>query len=87
MNNRNEQLISSSQLAIDALRKLSSDDHQEVISRLEWCIGSYQHDGNHEGLLSQSAQTLDILKKVKAASPRKVNKKVIDALEKVQKSK
>ena len=54
----------------------------DIQSKLEWCIGSYGFDKNPSGLREYGVQSLDLLRKVKSKEPRKVNKKVIDALEK-----
>lgn len=82
MNTINDQLIKSSQLAVETFRKLKAEEYNEIISNLEWCIGSYQHDGNPDGLLNLTTKSLNILKSIKTVSPRKVNKNVIDGLEK-----
>ena len=82
MNSKNTQLTKSSQMAVDTFRKLKIEDHRNIISKLEWCMGSYQNDGNPEGLIALNAQSLEILKDIKKAHPRKVNKKVIERLEK-----
>ncbi len=82
MNQVNEQLRKSCADAIVAFQKLNNKKFSDIQSKLEWCIGSYSYDRNPSGLHEYGLKSLDILKKVKAKEPRKVNKKVIDGLEK-----
>ena len=82
MNQVNEQLKKSCEEAVTAFQKLNSEKYNDIQSKLEWCIGSYSFDKNPAGLHEFGAKSLDLLKKVKSKEPRKVNKKVIDALEK-----
>jgi len=81
MNQVNEQLKKSCEAAIGAFRKLNNENYDELQSKLEWCIGSFAHDNNPSGLHEYGLKSLDALKKIKATEPRKVNKKVIDTLE------
>ena len=83
MKETNTQITKSSQMALASLKKLKNEEYQDIISKLEWCMGSYANDGNPEGLLACNAQSLEILKAEKQAHPRKVNKKTIEGLEKV----
>ncbi len=82
MNQVNEQLRKSCEEAVVALQKLNDKKYTDIQSKLEWCIGSYGYDKNPAGLHEFGAQSLDVLRKVKAKEPRKVTKKVIDNLEK-----
>ena len=82
MNPVNEQLKNSCTEAVAAFRKLNSEKYTDIQAKLEWCIGSYSFDKNPAGLHEFGVKSLDLLKKVKTKEPRKVNKKVIDALEK-----
>ena len=82
MNQVNEKLKQSCEEAIVAFQKLNDEKFTDIQSRLEWCIGSYEFDKNPAGLHEYGNKSLDTLKTVKAKQPRKVNKKVIDNLEK-----
>ena len=82
MNQVNEQLKKSCEEAVVAFQKLNDGKYSDIQSKLEWCIGSYGFDKNPSGLREYGVQSLDLLRKVKSKEPRKVNKKVIDALEK-----
>jgi hypothetical protein len=82
MNQVNENLKKRCEEAVVAFQKLNKEEYSEIQSNLEWCLGSYNYDKNPEGLFEYSIKSLDTLKKVKSKEPRKVNKKVIDGLEK-----
>lgn len=64
------------------MRKLNNAKYSDIQSKLEWCIGSYSYDKNPSGLHEYGLKSLDLLKKVKSKEPRKINKKVIENLEK-----
>lgn len=56
---------------------------EQLVSEIEWCLGSYAADQNPEGLFTKAEQALVALKSFKKDNPRKVTKKLIDELEKV----
>lgn len=62
--------------------KLPNEEFAEIQSKLEYCIGSYDHDKNPSGLIEYGEIALNQLKAYKEKFPRKVNKKVITDLEK-----
>ena len=82
MNQVNEKLKQSCQEAITAFQKLNEEKYADLQSKLEWCIGSYEFDKNPAGLHEIGSESLKTLKAIKAKQPRKVNKKVIEGLEK-----
>lgn len=82
MNEINERLKKSCQEAVVAFEKLKNEEYTDIQSKLEWCIGSYEFDKNPAGLHELGSKSLDALKNIKQKQPRKVNKKVIDGLEK-----
>jgi hypothetical protein len=86
MNQANENLRKSCEEAVVAFQKLNNQAYSDIQSKLEWCIGSYDFDKNPYGLQEYGSQSLETLKKVKAKEPRKVNKKVIEGLEKALKN-
>jgi len=68
---------------IDAKDKLVQlNIEEQLVSELEWCLGSYANDKNPEGLIQKGQEALEALKAFKADNPRKVAKKLIDDLSK-----
>ena len=62
---------------------LGIDD--QLVSELEWCLGSYAADKNPAGLMEKGAKALEALKAYREKSPRKISKKIVDDLEKALK--
>jgi len=83
MSEINEKLVRSCSDALITFKKFDLKDYSELSSKLEWCIGSYKYDNNPEGLIEYGALVLNALKQYKSKNPRKVNKRVIENLEKV----
>ncbi|MCB0497016.1 MAG: hypothetical protein KDC79_12830 [Cyclobacteriaceae bacterium] len=54
----------------------------QLISEIDWCLGSYSHDQNPDGLYQKGADALNVLKNYKKENPRKVSKKLLEDLEK-----
>jgi hypothetical protein len=81
MNTNSEKLREACELAAQTLRKLNPSDHEVIISKLEYCIGSYNHDKNPSGLYEIGNMALNTLKDIKQKNARKVNKVVITNLE------
>ncbi len=81
MNQENESLKNSCEKALEALAKLKDPNFTDIQSKLEWCLGSYDHDKNPAGLHEYGTKSLEVLKTLKEQQPRKVAKKVIDDLE------
>jgi len=69
--------------AQEKLQKLKGNE--KLIAELEWCLGSYRHDQNPEGLLKKGKEALKALKAQKKKSDRSVSKKLIEDLEKALK--
>jgi hypothetical protein len=82
MNAINNRLNEECQIALDTFRKLNDEKHAEICSKLEYCIGSFNHDHNPSGLFEFAVISLNILKEIKEKNPRKINKKVIEGIEK-----
>ncbi|NQU34287.1 MAG: hypothetical protein HQ521_13735 [Bacteroidetes bacterium] len=68
--------------AVLLFTKLNREEQADIKSKLEYCIGSFDHDGNPIGLFEYGAVALNELKSFKAKYPRKVNKTVLVNLEK-----
>lgn len=81
MNTKSEKLRDACELAVKAFRKLNHDDFNEIISKLEFCIGSYDFDKNPSGLVEYGYKAHELLKEIKKKYPRKVAKEVLTALE------
>jgi len=72
--------------AVQVFDKLDIKKQHNIKSNLQYCIGSYDFDKNPEGLYEHGKIALDELKSYKAKNPRKVNKKIIENLEKNMKN-
>ena len=59
MNTKSEKLRDACELAAQTLRKISQADYHEIISKLEFCIGSYNFDKNPSGLIQYGHQALN----------------------------
>ena len=81
MNTKSERLRDACELAVKAFRKLNHDDFNDIISKLEFCIGSYNFDKNPSGLVEYGYKAHEMLKEIKKKYPRKVSKEVLTALE------
>ena len=77
---KGDQVRNVCQEAADAFRKLKNPDYSNIISRIEYCIGSYDFDQNPVGLFEHAQIALQLLSELKETSPRKVNKKLLDDL-------
>ncbi len=77
-----EKLRKASEAATKTFAKLNMEKYSDLQSKLEYCIGSYDHDKNPSGLIEYAEVALKELKAIKKKSPRKVTKKVITDLEK-----
>jgi hypothetical protein len=81
MDTKSERLRDACELAILAFKKLNHSDFDEIIEKLEFCIGSYNNDQNPIGLVEYGYKALDMLKELKKTHPRKVSKGLLMALE------
>jgi len=53
---------------------------------IEWCLGSFRHDQNPEGLFDTAVRSLVALKEAKAKNTKAVAAKLITDLEKILKN-
>jgi hypothetical protein len=81
MNTKSEKLRDACEVAAQTLRKINHAEYLDLISKLEFCIGSYNFDKNPAGLIQYGHQALSLLKDIKKMSPKKVTKNVITSLE------
>lgn len=70
--------------AKDKLTQLGIEE--QLVSEIEWCLGSYAHDHNPAGLFVKGAEAQVALEKFKKKNPRKVSKKLLDDLSKAVKA-
>lgn len=70
----------ANEAALSALKKLGIEE--QLQNDIEWCLGSYRHDGNAVGLVETGIKAIKVLKAVKSKSPKAVTAKVITDLEK-----
>ena len=80
--NKGDQVRNACQAAAETFRKLDKPEYSDIISRLEFCIGSYDFDQNPVGLFEHAKIALQMLSEIKKFSPRKISKKLLDDLEK-----
>lgn len=80
MASSNDKIVKACEEAKDKLASLGIEE--QLVSELEWCLGSYAHDGKPDGLLIKSKEALKALEKFKKDNPRKVAKKLLDDLTK-----
>lgn len=59
---------------------------EQLVSEIEWCLGSYAHDGNADGLYVKAAEAHEALASYKEENPRKVSKKLLDDLARTMKT-
>ena len=78
--NRGDQVRNVCQEAAEVFRKISFSEYSDIISRLEFCIGSYDFDQNPVGLFEHAKIAYQMLNEIKTNHPRKVSKKLLDNL-------
>ena len=78
----NENLRNNCANALTVLEKAKDQNTVELQSKLIWCLGSYDNDKNPVGLHEYGVVALETLKNIKKNNPRRINKKIIEGLEK-----
>ena len=79
---KNKLLRNACESASQAFAKLKDGKYDNIKSKLEYCVGSYDYDKNPEGLVEYGNVALEELRAAKEKYPRKFNKKIITDLEK-----
>lgn len=59
---------------------------EQLVSEIEWCLGSYAHDQNPVGLYQKGEEAYATLEDYKKSNARKVPKKLLEDLSKALKS-
>ena len=81
MKTKGDRLRDACQEAILAFKKINQPEFADIISKLDFCIGSYNFDKNPVGLVEYGHLALELLKEVKKHHPRKVSQVLIKKLE------
>jgi hypothetical protein len=81
MDTKSERLRDACELAVKTLRKLKQPEFDDIISKLEFCIGSYNFDNNPAGLVEFGFKAMEIMKEIRKKTPRKISVEVVDTLE------
>ncbi|MFO7656243.1 MAG: hypothetical protein R6W78_04185 [Bacteroidales bacterium] len=81
MNAKNESLKTACKAALETFKKVGNSEHDEIKSKLEFVIGSYEFDKNPVGLVEFGQKALVLLSDAKKKNPKKIAKKVIADLE------
>ena len=81
METKGNRLRDACKQAVTALKKLNQPEFEEITSKLEFCIGSYDFDKNPVGLVEYGHMALEMLKELKKNNPRKISKELIKKLE------
>jgi hypothetical protein len=81
MDTKSERLRDACEKAAQAFHKLGQPGFGEIISKLQFCIGSYNYDKNPSGLVEYGFQALEMLREIKKKYPRKVSKELLADLE------
>ena len=82
MENQDNKLRNACFEAFLFFEQLGDPKNSEIQSKLEFVVGSYDYDKNPIGLYEIGEIALRILNDIMKKSPKKVNKKIIDDLEK-----
>lgn len=78
-----EKIKTALEAAKDKMASLGIEE--ALVSEIEWCLGSYAHDGNPDGLYVKAEEAATALAKFKKSNDRKVSKKLLDDLTKAAK--
>jgi len=79
---KTEKLRNACEAAAVTLAKINKEEYNDLQSKLEFCVGSYDHDKNPSGLYEYGKVAFEKLTDFKAKNPRKVTKKLLTDLEK-----
>jgi len=81
MDSKSERLRDACEITVATFQKLKQPEFDDIISKLGYCIGSYNYDKNPTGLVEYGFRALEMLKEVRRKFPRKVSAAVINSLE------
>ena len=78
----NEKLKENCVDVIKSIDKLKNEQFNDIKSKIEWCVASYDNDKNPIGLHESSVEVLALFTTYKKENPKKITKKVIDGITK-----
>jgi hypothetical protein len=81
MKTKGDRLRDACQDAVQAFKKINEPEFEDIISKLDFCIGSYNFDRNPVGLVEYGHVALELLKEVKKKNPRKVTQALLKKLD------
>jgi hypothetical protein len=81
MDTKSDRLREACELAMHTFQKLNKPEFDDIISKLEFCIGSYNFDKNPTGLVEFGFKAMGMLKEIRKKHPGKVPLKIIATLE------
>jgi hypothetical protein len=82
MDTKSDRLCEACKLAMQAFKKLKKPEFNDIVAKLEFCIGSYNFDKNPAGLVEYGFKSLEMLKEIRKKYPGKISTKIITTLEK-----
>lgn len=81
MDTKSDRLRDACVLAVQTFQKFKQPEFDDIISKLVFCIGSYNFDKNPAGLVEFGFKAMEILKEISKKKPKKVVNEVVNALE------
>ena len=81
METKNDNLRDACDQAAVTLKKLNKPEYEDIVSRLIYCVGSYDYDKNPSGLREYGHKALVLLNQVKEKNSKNVPKTLIKKLE------
>ena len=66
----------------ETFKKLNKPEYSDIISRLEFCINSYDYDQNPVGLFEYAKIAHQMFNNMNITNSKKINKKLLRDLEK-----
>ena len=76
----NQQIVKACEISLAALAAL--DIEHALQSEINWCLGSFQNDGNPVGLFQMAERSLVILKAEQLKKTKRVTAKLVGDIEK-----
>jgi len=81
MKTKGDRLRDACQQAVLAFRKINQPEFEDIIAKLDFCIGSYNFDKNPVGLVEYGHIALELLNEVRKNNPKKVSQTLVKKLE------
>jgi len=81
MRTKSDRLRDACEKAVVFFKTVNSEQFSEIISKLEYCIGSYNFDKNPSGLIEYGQKAAEILREMKKAKTARLPKTLLKNLE------